>query len=153
MPSVSALRSRNRSSASGRHRAEPWLPLNGVTGQRSRSCFIDMKSENNSLRQELCLGCSAYSSVALLAGQPVCSCLFKLGLNQGLRHADENGGGGTGTRRQRIRDFRQRKPIPKTENSADLAHYFPENGGIIPRSLKNGGDASPPSPPVAEPLV
>ena len=32
--------------------------------------------------------------------------------------------------------------MPKTENLADLAHYFLKNGGIIPHS-KNGGDASP----------
>ena len=72
---------------------------------------------------------------------------------QGLRHADENGG--TGTRRQRIRDFRQRKPIPKTENSADLAHYFPENGGgLSPALSKMGGGHVPPRPPpVAEPLA
>ena len=62
--------------------------------------------------------------------------------------------GGTGTRRQRIRDFRQRKPIPKTENSADLAHYFPENGGDYPPlSQKWGGRVPPVPPPVAEPLL
>ena len=71
--------------------------------------------------------------------------------SQGLRHADENGG--TGTRRQRIQDFRQRQPIPKTENSADLAHYFLKMGGIIPRSLKNGGTRPPSPPPMAEPLM
>ena len=67
---------------------------------------------------------------------------------QGLRHADENGG--TGIRRQRSQDFRQRQPIPKTENSADLAHYFPENGGLSP-ALKMGGRVLPVHP-VAEPL-
>ena len=56
------------------------------------------------------------------------------------------GGGGTGTRRQRIQDFRQRQLIPKTENSADLAHYFPENGGGLFPALKNGGGRVPPSP-------
>ena len=30
------------------------------------------------------------------------------------------------------------------ENSADLAHYLPENRGIIPRTLKNGGTPHPP---------
>ena len=59
--------------------------------------------------------------------------------------------GGTGTRRQRIQDFRQRKPIPKTENSADLAHYFPENGGDYPPLSQKWGDASPPSPPPCAP--
>ena len=66
--------------------------------------------------------------------------------NQGLRHADENGGG-TGTRRQRIQDFRQRQPIPKTENSADLAHYFPENGGDYPPLSQKWGGRVPPVPP------
>ena len=60
--------------------------------------------------------------------------------------------GGRGPGGSKARIFFRGYPIPKTENSADLAHYFPENGGIIPRTLKNGGDASPPSPPVAEPL-
>ena len=64
---------------------------------------------------------------------------------QRLRHADENGG-----------DWDQAaakpgfssegNPYKKNENSADLAHYFPENGGIIPRTLKNGG-TRPPRPP------
>ena len=34
--------------------------------------------------------------------------------DQGLRHADENGGGGTGTRRQRSQDFLQR--VTRTKN-------------------------------------
>ena len=63
-------------------------------------------------------------------------------------------GGGTGTRRQRNQDFLQKVGIPITENSADLAQYFPENGGIIPRTQK-WGDAfpRPPPPPVAESLA
>ena len=52
------------------------------------------------------------------------------------------GGGGRGPGGSEARIF----SIPKTENSADLAHYFPENGGIIPRTLKNGG-TRPPRPP------
>ena len=65
-------------------------------------------------------------------------------MHQGLRPADENGG--TGTRRQRIQDFRQRQPISRTENSADLAHYFPENGGDYPPLSQKWGDASPRPP-------
>ena len=42
-------------------------------------------------------------------------------------------------------------PYQKNENSAELAQYFPENGGIIPRTQK-WGDTSP-IPPVAEPLI
>ena len=64
---------------------------------------------------------------------------------QGLRHADENGG--KGTRRQRSQDFLQRVTHTKTENSADLANYFPENERIIPRTLKNGGTRPPRPPP------
>ena len=59
---------------------------------------------------------------------------------QGLRHSDENGG--TGSRPQRSQEFLQGSPIPKTENSAVLAHYFPENRGIILHCQK-WGDASP----------
>ena len=70
---------------------------------------------------------------------------------QGVRHADENGGGGRRPGGSGAIIFFRGSPIPKTENSADLAHYFPENGGIIPRTLKNGG-TRPPVPPVAKPL-
>ena len=57
--------------------------------------------------------------------------------------------GGRGPGGSEARIFFRGQPISKTENSADLAHYFPENGGIITRTLKNGGTR----PPVAEPLV
>ena len=42
----------------------------------------------------------------------------------------------------------------KTENSADLAHYFPENGGGgLSPALSQKWGTRPPVPPVAEPLV
>ena len=43
--------------------------------------------------------------------------------------------------------------MPKTENSADLAHYFPENGGDYPPHSQKWGGRVPPSPPVAEPMA
>ena len=58
--------------------------------------------------------------------------------------------GGRGPGGSEARIFFRGYPIPKTENSADLAHYFPENGGLSPHSQKMGGRA--PVPPVAEPL-
>ena len=57
------------------------------------------------------------------------------------------GGGGRGPGLSEERIFFRGQSIPKTENSADLVHYFPENGGIIPRTLKNGG-TRPPRPPL-----
>ena len=55
--------------------------------------------------------------------------------------------GGTGTRRQRSQDFFRGQLIPITGNSADLAHYFPENGGDYPPHSQKWGGRVPPVPP------
>ena len=56
------------------------------------------------------------------------------------------GGRGPGDSEARI--FFRGKPIPKTENSADLTHYFPENGGDYPPHSQKWGGRVPPRPPL-----
>ena len=73
--------------------------------------------------------------------------------DQGLRHADENGGGGTGTRRQRSQDFLQRVTHTKNRKLSGFGPLFSLKWGDYPRTLKNGGRVPPPVPPVAEPLL
>ena len=44
-------------------------------------------------------------------------------------------------------------PYQKPKTQRIWPTIFLKMGGIIPRTLKIEGDASPPSPPVAEPLL
>ena len=67
---------------------------------------------------------------------------------QGLRHADENGGGGgRGPGGGGSRIFVRGNPYQKPKSQRIWPTIFLKmGGGIIPRSLKNGGDASPRPP-------
>ena len=71
------------------------------------------------------------------------------GQGSGFATPMKMGGGGTGTRRQRSQDFSGGNPYQKPKTQRIWSTIFLKMGGIIPRTLKNGGNASP---PVAEPL-
>ena len=73
--------------------------------------------------------------------------------SQGLRHADENGGGGgDGDQAAAKPGFSSEgNPYQKPKTPRIWSTIFLKMGGIIPRTLKNGG-TRPPVPPVAEPL-
>ena len=73
---------------------------------------------------------------------------------QGLRHADENGGGGgTGTRRQRSQDFLQRVTHTKNRKLSGFGPLFSWKWGDYPSHSQKWGDASPPSPLWRSPWV